>query len=238
VHAIVSKYLVLTPLELEEWEEDPEQAAVNDTVGVLDAIDIGEAQSPRPCGTALFLCMIVRQPEAIASTALALAQELQQQAEVTPEVWLLRDACYLAIGCGASKLKQALDFNQWYANELRLHLEADADAGELLQRVLQARSLWLVAQFVAAGAEMSDETKQHALSSVLKFLASPDCKVALTAVRVFYALLASPCCLIFSRPYGVCVVALKVAKALLTSALLMKQRDSSLVGRMGTLWRH
>ena len=191
VQALVSKYLVLTPAELEEWQEEPEQAAVNDSVGILDAIDIGEAQSPRPCGTALFLCMIVPQPEAIATTTLALASELQAQADPTPDVWLLRDACYLAIGSGASKIKQALDFNQWYASELRLHLEADVDSSDLLQRVLQARSLWLIAQFVAAGAEMADETKQHALGSVLRFLSSVDSKVALTAVRVFYVLLAS-----------------------------------------------
>eukprot|EP01050_Picozoa_sp_SAG11_P012805 SAG11_NODE_1448_length_4887_cov_2.165831_8_plen_134_part_00 len=57
--------------------------------------------------------------------------------------------------------------------------------------MLQARSLWLIAQFVAASAEMNDATKQHALTSVLKFLSSADSKVALTAVRVFYVLLAS-----------------------------------------------
>eukprot|EP01050_Picozoa_sp_SAG11_P012806 SAG11_NODE_1448_length_4887_cov_2.165831_9_plen_224_part_01 len=128
VQAIVSKYLVLTPAELEEWQEEPEQAAVNDTVGILEAIDIGEAHSPRPCGTALYLCMIVRQPEAIASSTLALATQLQQQAEPSAEVWLLLDACYLAIGSGASKIKQSLDFNQWYSTELRLHLEATVDS--------------------------------------------------------------------------------------------------------------
>jgi len=101
VHAIVNKYLPLTPAELEEWEDSPEQAAMNDTVGLLESVEVGDAQSPRPCGHALFLCMAVKQPRVVSSAVLAYAQELQQRTPATTETWVLRDACYHAIGCCA-----------------------------------------------------------------------------------------------------------------------------------------
>jgi hypothetical protein len=191
VHAIVNKYLPLTPAELEEWEDSPEQAAMNDTVGLLESVEVGDAQSPRPCGHALFLCMAVKQPRVVSSAVLAYAQELQQRTPATTETWVLRDACYHAIGCCANKMAGLVDFNSWYASELRMHLDAPAEGTELLQRVLQARSLWLVSQFSSGSTarELTNETKQHALESVLRFMRATDLKLALTAARVFYVLI-------------------------------------------------
>jgi hypothetical protein len=189
VRAIVNKYLVLTPAELEEWEDTPEQSALNDTVGLLEAVEIGEAESPRPCGHALLLCMAVRQPEVVCNVVLSYAEELQQQQPPTTDTWVLRDACYHAIGACAARLRGKIDFDQWYRAELRVHLDAPAEGTELLQRVLQARALWLTSQFVTNTA--STETKSHAVQAVLRFMGSADVKLALVAARVLYVLIVS-----------------------------------------------
>lgn len=190
VHSIVNKYLPLTPVELEEWEQTPEQAAMNDTVGLLESVEVGDAESPRPCGHALFLCLAVRRPQVVSQVVLSYAQELQERQPVTQETWVLRDACYHAIGSCAGKMRGLIEFNAWYASELRGHLDAPVEGTELLQRVLQARSLWLFSQFATGTrAELSDETKRHGLESVVRFMHAADLKLALTAARVFYLLI-------------------------------------------------
>ena len=52
---------------------------MNDTVGLLESVEVGDAQSPRPCGHALFLCLAVKQPRVVSSAVLTYAQELQQR---------------------------------------------------------------------------------------------------------------------------------------------------------------
>jgi hypothetical protein len=72
VEALVAKYIALTPEELAEWGADPE--------GYVRATDVEsspDADTPRPCGLALLLCMLERAPGAVAAALVALAGRLQ-----------------------------------------------------------------------------------------------------------------------------------------------------------------
>lgn len=125
VEAIIVKYIALSPFELAEWENDPEGAVYNGqgvlkppclgsiatpcppyappsptAAGYMRSMDVEtspDADTPRPCGVALLVCMLDRSRDAVAQTILALAAQIQSAAS-TPENVLLREACYRAIG--------------------------------------------------------------------------------------------------------------------------------------------
>ena len=68
--------------------------------GYMRSMDVEtspDADTPRPCGVALLVCMLDRSRDAVAQTILALAAQIQSAAS-TPENVLLREACYRAIG--------------------------------------------------------------------------------------------------------------------------------------------
>lgn len=77
VGAVIEKYVALTPEELEEWQADPE--------GYIRSMDVEsspDADTPRPIGVGLLLCMLERGGEPVAKALIALAAQLQQQVRV------------------------------------------------------------------------------------------------------------------------------------------------------------
>lgn len=59
-----------------------------------------DADTPRPIGVGLLLCMLEHGGEAVATVLLGLAARLQQQ-QMTPDVVLMREACYRCAVCRA-----------------------------------------------------------------------------------------------------------------------------------------
>jgi hypothetical protein len=90
VEALVAKYVALSGDELEEWQADPE--------GYIRSLELEaapDADTPRPVGVGLLLCMLERGGEGPGRALIDLAASLQQQGDGAPaEVLLMREACY------------------------------------------------------------------------------------------------------------------------------------------------
>eukprot|EP00798_Chlamydomonas_sp_ICE-L_P011430 gene11430-17116_t len=169
VEALISKYVALTPEELEEWHSDPESYARS-----MDVESGPDADTPRPIGVGLLLCMLERGGQPVVQALIGLAGSLQQVQPPTAEAVLMREACYRCIGEGYSHVSSHINFQHWYENELSAQLVArlpDFLAGrqDLIASVLQ----WC-----------------SAYKLVEKHMGSKDLVVALTAVSSAMALTA------------------------------------------------
>jgi len=181
VNAVVSKYIVLSPDELEEWESDPESYARQ-----VDVETSPDADTPRPCGVALLECMLERAEKPVAEALVNLASSLQSQTLVLEGV-LPREAVYRAVGECFQHLRSRVDFKAWYGGELRTLLGPNGLTG-LLGCVLQARAIWLVG---VCGEELNPEAWHEAFGLVVAHMASPDLVVALMAVSASTAMVAT-----------------------------------------------
>ncbi|KAL0029584.1 hypothetical protein WJX79_006026 [Trebouxia sp. C0005] len=138
IGAVISKYIALTPEELQEWQADPEGF-----IRSLDADTGPDADNPRACGVALLLCMLRKGSSHVAEAMLSYVTHLQNQA-VSPSTLLLREACYRAVGEGFAHVSQHIDFTTWYASELQGLLEKGLMETQPEQQLLCARALWLI----------------------------------------------------------------------------------------------
>ncbi|WIA23852.1 hypothetical protein OEZ85_013510 [Tetradesmus obliquus] len=184
VEALVLKYVALTHEELEEWSSDPE--------GYIRSIEVEsgpDADTPRPVGVGLLLCMLERGGEEVAQALINLTARLQAAGEGSPDMVLMREACYRCIGEGYSHVSNIVPFSQWYASELsgllRSRLPAFlGTAGEgspdIIAAVLQARALWLVG---ACGTELEREQWVDAWGLSVAHIGARDLVVALQAVQ-------------------------------------------------------
>eukprot|EP00878_Enallax_costatus_P026536 GHUV01028481.1.p1 GENE.GHUV01028481.1~~GHUV01028481.1.p1 ORF type:complete len:196 (+),score=59.09 GHUV01028481.1:444-1031(+) len=113
VEALVLKYVALTQDELEEWSSDPE--------GYIRSIEVEsgpDADTPRPVGVGLLLCMLERGGDEVAQALINLTARLQAAGEANSEVVLMREACYRCIGEGYSHVASIVPFSTWYQTEL------------------------------------------------------------------------------------------------------------------------
>lgn len=181
VQAIISKYIVLAPEELAEWELDPESFARQ-----VDLETSPEAETPRPCGVALLECMLQRASETVADAIVHLAAKLQQE-QWNAETLLLREATYRAVGECFSHLRPKVDFNAWYKNELKDIMSSAITMG-LHQSILKSRAIWLVG---VCGDELHSEAWAEAFTLAVQHMKATDIVVALMAVSAVTALIGT-----------------------------------------------
>ncbi|BDA43024.1 Importin-11 [Coccomyxa sp. Obi] len=185
VEAVVTKYVALSPEELQEWQDNPE--------GYVRSTDVEsspDADTPRPCGLALLICMLERGPDTITAALIALATKLQAQA-LTPEAVLAREAVYRAIGEGFFRPSVAaqVNFPAWYSSELAELLQVNGNgpqgAGQLLRSVLVARAAWLVG---VCGTDLPLPLWAAACAALTSHVGDADLVLALTAVSAAMSL--------------------------------------------------
>ncbi|KAG2494047.1 hypothetical protein HYH03_007693 [Edaphochlamys debaryana] len=202
VEALVAKYVALSGEELEEWRDDPESYA-----RTMEVESGPDADTPRPIGVGLLLCMLEHGGEGVALVLLGLAAALQGRPP-EPEALLLREACYRCIGEGFNHVSSHINFAAWYNAELAPLLTAHAPpppppgaaappppapigggSGEaaLMAAVLAARALWLLG---VCGGELPGSCMPGAYQLCVCYLASEDVVVALSAVTALLGLLS------------------------------------------------
>eukprot|EP00884_Botryococcus_braunii_P020366 jgi/Botrbrau1/7012/Bobra.0165s0041.1 len=186
---VISKYVQLSPEELEDWQNDPE-----DYVRSADIEASPDADTPRPYGIKLLLAMLDRGGNGIAALLLSNTAALMQQQQ-TLETVFLREACYRVIGEASDNpaISSNINFTEWYNNELSGLLRGDSNQapeglqGSLAGRVLQARAIWLVG---VMGGRLPPDSWTQALGLVAAGLSHTDLVVALTSVSSLIAMAA------------------------------------------------
>lgn len=185
VEAIIAKYIALSPEELEEWRDDPESYARS-----MDVESGADADTPRPIGVGLMLCMLERGGEGVASALLVLTQRTHAVSPPTEESILIREACYRCIGEGYNHIMSVVSFGSWYESELYPQLISRLPTflqgtQQLSDSVLQSRALWLLG---ICGHHLAIAQWCGAYELVVKHMGSKDLVVALTSVSAALSL--------------------------------------------------
>ena len=178
VEALITKFLLLTDEELEEWEADPEGYFLASN---LD-LDI-ESEVRRCCAEALLLFLMERNVETTSRVVLTLASQAVQNTQDYTSL-RLAEACFHAIDATATLIPLGtLDYDAFFSSDLAKYL--DMPSNDILCRVMQARVLHLLVTF---SPELSSESYEKALMASLKFLQSPDIVLALYSVKLLHKL--------------------------------------------------
>lgn len=169
IETFITKIFVLTSSELEQWANDPESLVRDE-----EAAEWGKENLRRECEY-LFVMTLVRDKERIAPLIVKLALSAPKEKP------LLLDACYRAIGRAAYDARGAFVFDEWLKGPLFSILEANC-GGDLGERIIQARTVWLIGQFVE---QLSRETRAAVYPLLVRLMSSTeyDRVIALTAAK-------------------------------------------------------
>ncbi|QDZ25320.1 hypothetical protein HOP50_16g78680 [Chloropicon primus] len=179
VEALITRFLVLTDEELQEWESDPENFFL---VSNLD-LDI-ESEVRRCCAEALLLFLMERNTEATSRVVMTLAsQSLNPEASFGWQPRLV-EGCLHAIDATALLIPTGtLNYDAFFCSDAMRFLEMPSS--DVVTRTLQGRVLHML---VTMSAELSAESYEKALEAALKFLQSPDIVLALNSVTLLHKL--------------------------------------------------
>lgn len=174
VEATISKIFVLNESELETWANDPE-ALVREE----EAAEWGVETLRNECEEILKR-LLIRDKNRI----VALLGRLTES--VSSSQPLLLDACYRAVGRAGYDIEGAFNFDNWLDGQLGAVLQADYSP-VLGDRVIQARTAWLVGQFAA---QLSRESRQKVNALLVRLLSTSekDLVVSLTAAKAIQTL--------------------------------------------------
>ncbi|PXF48048.1 Importin-11 [Gracilariopsis chorda] len=174
IEAMITKIFVLTKREVETWAADPESLILDE-----DAAEWG-AQSLRHECEELFKMLLIRDKPRIVPKILKLAEA------VSKDKPLMLDACYRAVGRAVYDIQGAFDFEVWLNGHLGAILQSDY-SDNLGERIIQARTAWLVAQFAEQLTRDSRRVINPLLVRLVTFM-ERDLVVALTAAKAIQTL--------------------------------------------------
>lgn len=151
---VVTRFMTLTPKDLEEWQNDPEGFCIAGESMTAE-------ESVRACAENLFLTLLQNFPQQtipgltqMTSHASAFLQESFRQgssAAVDEQRIIDTDAVLLAIGLGCYDLHECFEFEPWFlANLVPILASGDTGMGSVRGLpVLRFRIVWLVSCWLA-----------------------------------------------------------------------------------------
>ncbi|XP_025988131.1 importin-11 [Solenopsis invicta] len=146
---LVTHYFILTSADLEMWDTNPENFAIDDG---------GESwkYSLRPCTESLFLAIFHHFRDILASVLVDLMRQHHQPVDPNnlPAI-LVKDAVYRAVGLAAFDLYDEVNFDQWFSTTLKEELKTRNNN----YRIIRRRVCWLIGQWtnIKLSAELRPE---------------------------------------------------------------------------------
>lgn len=170
IYTMIRKIFVLTESELETWANDPETLVREEET----AAEWGTESLRYECEK-LFNLFVIRDKKQLVPYIVTMTNSVPGNDP------LLLDACYRAVGRAAHEIRGALDLNVWLNGPLGTALEPSNNKN-LGSRVIQARSVWLIGQFVD---QLTRETRIQVYQKLDKLMSNSqqDRVVALTAAK-------------------------------------------------------
>lgn len=169
---LITDYLLMTPDDLELWDEDPEGFACEET---------GDSWRYcwRPCCEAVFVTVFHEYREILAPKLVEMVQSNHGPVNPAdlPSI-LNKDAIYAAVGHAAFDLYDEIDFDAWLTNSLGHEL----DVKDSNYRIVRRRVCWLLGQW--SGVKLSPGLRPRLYQLLLPLLTEKeDLVVRLAAAK-------------------------------------------------------
>lgn len=174
IQGMISRVFILSDRELETWSSDPEALVREEELA-----DWGTESLRHECEE-IFKILLLREKNRV----VPMMRDLTQS--VPPDKPLLLDACYRAVGRAVYDMQGSFDFQVWLNERLLNILRADC-GGNLGERIIQARTAWLVGQFVE---QLTRDSRQVVTPLLVRLMSAPngDRVIALTAAKALQML--------------------------------------------------
>ncbi|KAG8035764.1 hypothetical protein G9C98_001420 [Cotesia typhae] len=159
---LVTHYFLLTQEDLQMWDTDPENFAVEDSRESWK-------YNLRVCTQTVFLSIFPQSINVMSSVLMDLMQRYHQP--VDPNDWraiLMKDAVYLAVGLVAFDLYDEVNFDQWFSTTLRQELEVKSNN----YRIIKRRVCWLIGQWTRV--KLSEKLIPELYKLMIKALSSDE----------------------------------------------------------------
>ncbi|KAG0255568.1 hypothetical protein BG011_005046 [Mortierella polycephala] len=130
---LITKYMRLSEADLEEWDSNPEEWALEEEA------DSWRYQL-RPCAEKVFMDLLSSRRAQLSPLLVQLVGSTANMSDLT-----LKDSIYCAIGLGSHDLYGAVDFDSWLVGQLSQEVQ-NADPSN---RVIRRRIAWMIGKWVS-----------------------------------------------------------------------------------------
>jgi hypothetical protein len=167
---ILENYMILTKEEIELWESEPEEFI---TLQEMDDIE----HSLKNASEHLYIVFLETFPEATQQFILNFSSIVFKKTFGSLELSdiLVRDSCYSAIGWGVYDLYDALDFNQWFKNDLIKEMKVEDKRYNIIRR----RIGWILGKWVE---RMTREIRIQSYQYLYFLMCNEDITLQLTSL--------------------------------------------------------
>lgn len=177
---LLMHYFLLTPSDIEQWEEDPENY-------VTDEGGDSWKYSLRSCTEAFYLALFQKYNQILCQQLVGYAQKSQSiqltQASEVQDI-IIKESIYNAVGLTAFHLFDDVDFDSWFTTQLVYELKIQGSNF----RILRKRIIWMVGQWT--GVKFSNALRPAVYEACLELLQpSEDLVVRLTASKTLKTIL-------------------------------------------------
>ncbi|KAF9953439.1 hypothetical protein BGZ72_005413 [Mortierella alpina] len=149
---LITKYMRLTEDDLEEWDNNPEEWALEEEA------DSWRYQL-RPCAEKVFMDLLSSHRAQLSPLLVQLAGSTANMTDL-----FLKDSIYTAIGLGSHDLYGAIDFDSWLNGQLSQEVQNAASDF----RVIRRRIAWMIGKWVSVN--ISKEARPTVYTIMLHLL--------------------------------------------------------------------
>ncbi|KAF9359983.1 hypothetical protein BGX26_010911 [Mortierella sp. AD094] len=130
---LITKYMRLTQDDLEEWDSNPEEWAIEEEA------DSWKYQL-RPCAEKVFMDLLTSHRAQLSPLLVQLTGSTASMTDL-----FLKDSIYCAIGLGSHDLYGSIDFDSWLSGQLTQEVQ-NADPS---YRIIRRRIAWMIGKWVS-----------------------------------------------------------------------------------------
>ncbi|KAJ8660085.1 hypothetical protein O0I10_004314 [Lichtheimia ornata] len=165
---LVSQYMLLTPSDMENWEDDPE--------GFVNAMDSENWEFElRPCAEMTFMDLFTHHRDQLCPIILNLIGSVTDVSNYRE--FLFKDAVYATLGLSVQSIYGRFDFEAFLTNRLLPEI-SNKDPS---MKVLHRRIAWLLGKWVNEG--ISADSRVLVYQGLVELLSREDMVVRLTAAH-------------------------------------------------------
>ncbi|EGG24351.1 hypothetical protein DFA_06501 [Cavenderia fasciculata] len=167
LRALVSNFLIITPEELQTWQDEPEQY-------IMQLDSDSHQYELKPCAYNLFILLMKHFHESCVQIVIEIVKyAMELRAPLTDQQVLLKESCYMTIGLGYYNLYEVVEFDKLFQSVFLAELQTP----DARYKILTRRVCWLLGYWIP---KIPEQLRAPIVSILLELVNHNDLVIALT----------------------------------------------------------